>query len=79
MKKYFKQKLFRIKFPKKNSVEAYLYLPQEEARGLQKWPFLKYNMQEWESKFTLELTTAKNTDYIKNLWRRKCDISKRKS
>ncbi len=29
IKKYFKQKLRRIKFPKKNSADAYFYLPQE--------------------------------------------------
>ncbi len=28
----FKQKVFRIKFPTKISVDAYLYLPQEGAR-----------------------------------------------
>ncbi len=29
IKLFFKQKLFRIKFPTKNSVNAYLYLPHE--------------------------------------------------
>ncbi len=29
LKKSFKQKLFRIKFPAKNSVDASLYIPQE--------------------------------------------------
>ncbi len=29
IEKYFKKKLFRIKFPTKNSVDAHLYLPQE--------------------------------------------------
>ena len=33
IKKSFKQKLFRIKFSKKKSVRAYLYLPQEQSQG----------------------------------------------
>ncbi len=33
LKKYFKQKLFRIKFPTKNLVDAYLYLPP----GMELW------------------------------------------
>ncbi len=33
IKKWFKQKLFRIKFTTKNSVDAYLYLPQEWSWG----------------------------------------------
>ncbi len=34
IKKWFKQKLFRIKFPTKNSVNACFCLPRSGARGL---------------------------------------------
>ncbi len=50
IEKCFKQKLLRIKFPIKNSTEAYLYLPQEWRWGSKDLSYLKYNAAlVWES------------------------------
>ncbi len=39
---------------------------RSEAIGLQKLSYFKYyNIQKWDSKFTLGLSAVKNTDYIK--------------
>ncbi len=69
IKKSLKQKLHRIKFPTKTSLEAYLYLhtPCPVELGASKdLPFLKYyNALEWES--TSGLNAAKNIDYRK-IW-----------
>ncbi len=35
IEKCFNQKLFKIKFPTKNTADAYLYLPQEWNWGVQ--------------------------------------------
>ncbi len=37
IEKCFKQKLCRIKFPKKKLEAAYLYLPQKWSQGLQRF------------------------------------------
>ncbi len=67
IKKCFKQKLFRIKFPKRNSVDAYLYLFQDRARGSKDLPLLKYhNVVEWECRFTLGLEPQKIPIILKN-------------
>ncbi len=55
-----KKKLFRIKFPRKNSVDAYVS-PRSGARGPQRLPFLKYCYKLECERFTLWLNTAKNT------------------
>ncbi len=49
IKKCFKQKLLRIKFPIKSSMEAYLYLPQEWSRGFQRWccDFIRNSVWKW--------------------------------
>ncbi len=55
-----------MKFPAKNSMGSYVYLPQKWSQGAPKIACLKYyNVLEWESRFTLGLNAAKNTDYIK--------------
>ncbi len=42
-----------------------LYPCQSGVRGLQRLPYLKYfNVQKWESRFTLGLGAAKITHYI---------------
>ncbi len=44
---------------------------RSRARWLQILPFLKYfNVLEWESRFTLGLNAAKNTDYIKKSFKK---------
>ncbi len=60
IKKCFQQKLFRIKFPRKNLVDAYLYLPQKWNYGAPKIVTF-----EIESRITLKLNAAENTDYIR--------------
>ncbi len=50
-KKILKWKLLRIQFPTKNWEGAYVYLPQCEARGLERLPCLKYyNVLKWENR-----------------------------
>ncbi len=45
---------------------AYMSIPRTGARELQKLPFLKYcNVQKRKNRFVLGVSTAKNTDYIK--------------
>ncbi len=40
------------------------------ARGFERLPCLKYyNVQKWGNRLTLRLNTAKNTDYMKKVWR----------
>ncbi len=39
--------------------------PRSGARGLERLPCLKYNALKQENRLTLELKTAKNTDYMK--------------
>ncbi len=66
IKKCFKQKLFRIKFPSKNVWVHISISPRSGAMGLQRLPFLKYyNVLEWEKRFILWLNGAKNTYDIK--------------
>ncbi len=73
IKKYFKQKLFRIKFPTKNLVNACISIsPRSGAKGFERLPFLKYyDVMEWESRFTLGLNPGKNADYIKKCFKQK--------
>ncbi len=42
VEKWFKQKLFGIKFPTKKAVGAYVYLLKEWNKGLQRFAFWKY-------------------------------------
>ncbi len=51
IEKYLKQKLRRIKFPKKNLLDAYLYAPRVELGAL-KICYFWNNALEWESGFT---------------------------
>ncbi len=61
IKKCFRQKFLRIKFPTKNPVDTYLHPSQEWNQGLQRLPCLKYyDALEWESKFTARLNAPKN-------------------
>ncbi len=66
--RFVKQKLLRIKFSTENLVDAYLYLPQEWNWGAPKFAIFWYiyNILELESKFTLGMSAAKNTNCIKN-------------
>ncbi len=58
--------LFGIEFRTKKSTNAYVYLPQSGAGGLERYPFLKYyNVEKWKSRFTLGLDATKNTHHIK--------------
>ncbi len=62
--------LFSIKFPTKKSVVAYVY---PGVKGLQRLPCLKYyNVLKRESRFTLGLNAAKNTDYRKKISNKIC-------
>ncbi len=41
-----------------------------EVRGLQRLPSLKYyNVQKWESRFSLGLNAAKSTDYMRKCFK----------
>ncbi len=58
-------KIVQIKFPTKTQQMHISIFPRSGIRELQGQPFLKYyNVLEWESKRTLGLNIAKNTDYI---------------
>ncbi len=71
IKQCFKQKLFRIKFHKKNLLATFFYFIQEWSSGFY-LSFLKYyNTLEWESRFPLGLNVGKNTDYIKKSFKQK--------
>ncbi len=54
IKKCLKQKLFRIKFHTKNSVNAYFYLPQEWTYGYQTLAIFETDchVHEWATRFT---------------------------
>ncbi len=70
--KYFKQKLFRIRFPTENQWIYKSTSLRNEAKGLHRWSFLKYyNALELESRFTSGLNAAKNTDYNKKSFEQK--------
>ncbi len=73
MEKCFKQKLSIIKFPTKNLRERIpLSTLDVELKGSKDLPFLKYyNAQERECIFTRGLNNAKDTDYIKKLFKQK--------
>ncbi len=59
IKKYFKQTLWRIKCPTKNSVDAYVYLSQEcSKRGSKNLLFLKYKAPKWEKDFYINPETS---------------------
>ncbi len=55
-----------MKFPT-NKLETHLSIfPGSAARELQRLIYLKYcYVLKWESRFTIGLNAAKNTDYIK--------------
>ncbi len=60
----------KLNFLKKPQWMHIFISPRSGARGLQTLPCLKYyNVLQWESKFTLWLNGAKNTDYIKNCFK----------
>ncbi len=72
LKKVSNKNCSELNFLQKNSVYAYLCLQfmcisippppsLSGARGLQR---LSFYVPEWESRFTLEMNAAKNTDYI---------------
>ncbi len=55
MEKSFKYKAFRIEFPTKMSMGAYVYLLPEWSKWLERLKWLKYcNVQKWQLTFTLE-------------------------
>ncbi len=55
-----------LNFLQKNSLGAYVCLLRSEAKGLPRLPSSKYfNVQKWESSFTLDLDAARNAHYIK--------------
>ncbi len=64
------QTLFRIKFPTKKSTHISISL-RSGAWKLQRLPYLKYNVLEWESRFTSGLNAAESTDYIKKYFEQK--------
>ncbi len=68
IQKCFEQKLRRIKFPAKNSVEAYLYLPQECSQGA---PNIRC-LLELKSGFFLELEPSKLSIILKNASNKNC-------
>ncbi len=57
--------MLRIQFPKKNSVGANVYRPQRGARGLERFPCLKYNVLTRKNRLTLGQNIAKNSDFMK--------------
>ncbi len=65
IEKCFKLKFLSIKFHTKKSVGACVYLPQECNYGAPKISLKYYIVLKRESRFNLELETAKNTHYIK--------------
>ncbi len=66
-----KQKLYKIKFPKKKSVGACLYLLQKWSQGTAKICQFWDRALEWGSMFTLGQNTANSTDYIKKCFNQK--------
>ncbi len=54
--------MFRIQFPTKTSVDAYVYFLPELSCGVPKT--VMFEILEWESRFTLGLNVVKNTDCI---------------
>ncbi len=65
MEKYFKQKLHRIKFATKNSVDAYLYLPLDRRQGLQKFSTISmhYNISKTQIFVALQLHSRNRQRY----------------
>ncbi len=60
IQKCFELKLLRIKLRTKKSVGAYVDLPRSGIKGFERLPSLKYyNVQKWESEFTLGSTLPK--------------------
>ncbi len=62
--------MLEIKFSTKNLMDAYVYSPLTAmgVRELQRLPRLKYYyVPKRESRFTLGLNAAKNSEYIKPL------------
>ncbi len=73
MRKSFKWKLLKIEFLIKNSVGVYDYLHKSGGSGLQRLICLKYyNVLKREIRFTLGLSAAKTTDYMKDTSSKTC-------
>ncbi len=71
IEKCFKQKLSEIKFPTKNSLDAYLYLTQEWNQGLPNTCHFLNNALKWESRLTLWLNVGKSTDCVEKCFKQK--------
>ncbi len=73
IKKWFKQKFFRIKFPSKTQwTHISIPPPPLELRTPKNAIFKIFkNVLEWERRFTLGPNDAKNTYYIKKMLRTK--------
>ncbi len=69
IKKCLKYKLLRTKFLTKNPVDA--HVQQHPPPPLRLTCLKYYNEMKWESRFTLGLNAAKNTDYIKKHFKEK--------
>ncbi len=62
-----------LNFPQKTQWNHVSISGRSGAKGLQGLPFWKYyNALEWESRFTLGLNVASNTDLIKNFFKLSC-------
>ncbi len=56
-----------LNFQQKSKGAYISIIYQSGAREVDRLPQLTYyNVQEWESRFTMQQNTEKNTDYIKN-------------
>ncbi len=71
IKKHFKQKLSKIKFSTKNSMDANIYLPQEWSYGAPKIPHFLNNALIWKSRFSLWLRAVKSTSYVEKCFNQK--------
>ncbi len=71
IKKWFKQKLFEIKFHTGNSMGAYLYFPQQWSCGAPNICHFLNNALEWEGRFFLGLNAAESTDCIEKMLKTK--------
>ncbi len=71
IKKWFKQRLFRIKFPTKTQWTHFSIFARSGVRGLQTLPFLKYyDVLKWKSRSS-RMDTTKNTNYTKKFLKKK--------
>ncbi len=62
--KWFKQNLSEIKFSRENSLDAYLYLPQEWSYGALNICYFLNDALEWENRLILGLKATKRIPIV---------------